>query len=125
MEIRPASSFVYPGMHEREKVLPGNIHHSHAVGPPDAHTRLSGDSQALILQKATFGAGLGKAGAFNDDMPDAAAGALVNDTGDRRCRHNDNGQIHRVGNIRNLGKAGQVLNLFIAGIDRIDGSLIT
>lgn len=88
--------FVNIGVHEREKEFFRDVHNAHAVGSPDADTRLAGNREAALLKQSALFAGFRKTGAFDDDTPYPFAPARRERLGNGRGGDNDDRSLLRV-----------------------------
>ena len=98
-------------------------HDAQAVGADQGYFVGAGDVDYGILQGASPGADLRKAGGYDDGGTDAGLAALVQHTRNRLRRDNDDHQVDGVVYGADGGVALQAAQFLVARIDRVDLAL--
>ena len=107
------------GCNKRKNIFVDHVHQSHAVGPPDADAGAAGYFGQLILQFLPFFPGFGKARALDDNTRYPPVRTCLNHLRHYRGRHKNDGHVHGVRHLVDVGIAGKAVDFGISGIHGI------
>ena len=109
---------------ERCVELEHRVDDAQHVGAHHPHPIAVADFDDLLFERAALGADFAEAGRDDDRALEPALAALFHHRGHRFVRHQDHGQIHRIGAIQHRWVRLQPQNVGGRRVDRIDATLV-